>query len=290
MRNTKIELGENVRNKHLTNFMLKLKNSGYAEKFRMEVLNSALKAFEKMISEDKKGIKPLFRDRFWKCEERRLAKINKKRNWYKKDGTTKYTSVLFVPPTPGSGLIKELKQREQEVNKTNDERIKFIETGGVKVETLLTKKNPFKKEECKEKSCPLCKNPNKNQKSKILCSTNNVGYRWTCENCENMNLKRVYEGETARSARLRSKEHLSGLKNKNPQNMLYKHKLLEHSGEENVNFIVEITGFFNDALTRQANEAIRIKNCQNSELLNSKSQFNHPPIKRIVVNRDRKRS
>ena len=139
-------------------------------------------------------------------------------------------------------------------NNNNDERIKFIETGGVKVETLLTKKNPFKKEECQEKSCPLCKNPNKNQKSKILCSTNNVGYRWTCENCENMNLKRVYEGETARSARLRSKEHLSGLKNKNPQNMLYKHKLLEHSGEENVNFKVEITGLFKDALTRQANE------------------------------------
>ena len=32
MRNTKIELGENVRNNHLNNFMLKMKTSGYGPK------------------------------------------------------------------------------------------------------------------------------------------------------------------------------------------------------------------------------------------------------------------
>ena len=47
IRNTKIELGENVRNKHLSKFMIKLKNSGYNEKFRKEVVNSAIKAFQK---------------------------------------------------------------------------------------------------------------------------------------------------------------------------------------------------------------------------------------------------
>ena len=31
MRNTKIELGENVRNGHLTKFMLKIKNSGHSQ-------------------------------------------------------------------------------------------------------------------------------------------------------------------------------------------------------------------------------------------------------------------
>jgi hypothetical protein len=49
-----------------------------------------------------------------------------------------------------------------------------------------------------------------------------------------------------------------------------------------------ITGLFKDALTRQANEAVRIKNCEKSEILNSKSQFNHPPITRIVVDRKNK--
>ena len=48
----------------------------------------------------------------------------------------------------------------------------------------------------------------------------------------------------------------------------------EHHPEENVKFKMEITGLFRDALTRQADEAVRIKNCEKSELLNSKSQFN----------------
>ena len=87
---------------------------------------------------------------------------------------------------------------------------------------------------------------------------------------------------------MRGKEHLAGLKNKQEGNMLYKHKILEHTEEENIEFKMEITGLFKDALTRQANEAVRIKNCAKSEILNSKSQFNHPPITRIVVDRKNK--
>ena len=45
LRNTKIELGPEVQNKLLNQFMLKLKNSGYTHKFRSEILDSALKAF-----------------------------------------------------------------------------------------------------------------------------------------------------------------------------------------------------------------------------------------------------
>ena len=98
----------------------------------------------------------------------------------------------------------------------------------------------------------------------------------------------VYEGESSRSARLRGKEHLQGYKNKNESNKLYKHKILEHPEEDNIEFKMEIIGLFKDALTRQANEAVRIKNCEKSEILNSKSQFNHPPITRIVVDRKKK--
>ena len=39
---------------------------------------------------------------------------------------------------------------------------------------------------------------------------------------------------------------------------------------------MEITGTFRDALTRQAEESIRIQTRKKSELMNSKSQFNHP--------------
>ena len=45
--------------------------------------------------------------------------------------------------------------------------------------------------------------------------------------------------------------------------MVYKHKILEHHEDEIVNFKMEITGLFKDALTRQANEAVRIKTAEN---------------------------
>ena len=47
-----------------------------------------------------------------------------------------------------------------------------------------------------------------------------------------------------------------------------------------------ITKKFNDALTRQANEAIRIFSRPDRELLNSKSEFNHHPIARVVVKKN----
>ena len=48
---------------------------------------------------------------------------------------------------------------------------------------------------------------------------------------------------------------------------------------------MEITKKFRDPLTRQANEAVRIdyRGKNENHLLNSKSEFNHPPVKRIVV-------
>ena len=187
-------------------------------------------------------------------------------------------------------MAKELQTREEELNKFNTERIKIVETGGPKIGELLTQKNPFKKEKCGETECPLCKNNNGGEKIQAICNTNNVGYRWTCENCKSKDINRVYEGETSRSARLRGKEHLQGLRNKTEGNMLYKHKILEHPEEDNIEFKMEITGLFDDALTRQANEAVRIKNCKKSELLNSKSQFNHPPISRIVVDRSKNKN
>ena len=57
---------------------------------------------------------------------------------------------------------------------------------------------------------------------------------------------------------------------------------------ENVKFQMEITQNFKDALTRQANEAVRIFSRPDHELLNSKSEFNHPPLARVVVERKKK--
>ena len=52
---------------------------------------------------------------------------------------------------------------------------------------------------------------------------------------------------------------------------------------------VAITKKFKDALTRQANEAVRIFNRPSHETLNSKSEFNHPPLNRVMVEKKSKK-
>ena len=66
LRNTKIELGTDVQIKHLNDFMVKLKNSGYSVEYRKQIVDSALKAFEKMVEDDKNDVKPLYRGKDWK--------------------------------------------------------------------------------------------------------------------------------------------------------------------------------------------------------------------------------
>ena len=114
----------------------------------------------------------------------------------------------------------------------------------------------------------------------MSCSTNNTGYRWVCKTGEkSKNLTKAYEGKTSRSIRLRSMEHINSYKNKNSSSVLYKHKALDHINKD-VEFGLEITGGFKDALTRQANQSIRIYNRQGSEMLNSKNEFHPPPTAR----------
>jgi hypothetical protein len=177
--------------------MLKMKNSGYSKKWRIQILDSALKAFDKMVDQDQKGIKPLYRNRCWNLENRVLEKNNKVKNWYKGNNKSEveYKSILFVPPTPGGGLLRELKNREQELNKTNEYRIKIVEKGGRKVEDIMVNKNPFKAEKCTEKWCPLCSG--KYGDLKVACNTANTGYRWICKTCQqNENKVKVYDVES----------------------------------------------------------------------------------------------
>ena len=118
--------------------MIQLKNSGYSQKFREEIIDSSMKAFQCMIEDDTNGIKPLYRIREWQQKERQQLKLSKKYNWWNSEkNVIQYKSVMFVTPTPGGVLVKELTQREAEVNKNSDERIKFEEKGGMKIKNIL---------------------------------------------------------------------------------------------------------------------------------------------------------
>ena len=80
---------------------------------------------------------------------------------------------------------------------------------------------------------------------------------------------------------------MSQFKNGRGDSAMFKHKSNDHQGEE-IKFRMEITNKFGDPQTRQANEAVRISKRKKRELLNSKNEFNHPPINRITVERKKK--
>ena len=166
------------------------------------------------------------------------------------------------------------------MNRNSNERIKFVEF----LRNTLTSKYPFKTTECTEQWCPLCQKIDivaKNEKeNKISCRTNNIGYRWICDTCAKRNIVKIYEGESSRSARIRSKEHKAAYKNEKADSVLFKHKMSDHN-DEKVKFKFEITDKFKYALTRQADESVRINMRAKSELLNSKNECNHQPIARI---------
>jgi hypothetical protein len=149
---------------------------------------------------------------------------------------------------------------------------------------MLAKKDPFPIKKClggNLDKCMLCKSSGDND-LKISCRQNNVGYGLLCHTCSERNIEKVYEGESARSGRLRGSEHLRGFQKKDPKNVIFKHQQSDHPNEM-MEMKMVITGKFRDALTRQSNEAVRIQRRPNKTLLNSKSEMNHPPLARITV-------
>ena len=290
LRNTQIDLGKEVQTKHLNKFMIKMKNSGHSEQYRKQILDSTLKAFDEMIEADHSGERPLYRSKNWQKEIRKEKKKNNHLNWYKTGGSypnaEEYKTVLIVPVTKDGILAKEVRQREFEINKNGNTRVKVVEDGGVQLKNFLVKKDPFPTLKCETNKCFICKSE-KSENLRFACNSDNVGYQLQCDTCFERGITRVYEGESSRSARIRGSEHLSDLKYQRSSSVLYKHKEKEHNGEK-MEISMKIINKFKDPLTRQANEAVRIgrRNEKKGELLNSKNEFHHPKIARIIVEKN----
>ena len=63
----------------LSRFSLRMKQSGYNERFGMNVLQSAFKNWERRLAQDRSGERPLHREENRRKEERRREKEKKKR-------------------------------------------------------------------------------------------------------------------------------------------------------------------------------------------------------------------
>ena len=78
LKNCSRELSWEIKVKHLEQLSLRLQYSGYDMKFRREVIDSGVKAYRKMIENDKQNVIPLYRTREWKRMEEKSERENEK--------------------------------------------------------------------------------------------------------------------------------------------------------------------------------------------------------------------
>ena len=285
LRNTSRKLGSSVQNKHLNDFTVKLKDSGYSEKDRNEIIVKAKNIFKAQCEKKVNGEKPLYRPRGLILADREKKK-GKRYSWWKTENN-KHSAIMFVPSTPGGKLMKMLKSRFEEISIDPNFRIKFIEQGGSKIKNLLVKQNPFPTSDCHDAICPICKKTSVSETGdkptyRVPCSTESVGYRIVCLTCKQQGKLATYEGETGRPAKVRFSEHIRDLQKNSDHSPLFKHQNNHHPGGSN-KWHFSITFAFRDKLTRQVNEAVRISKLPPSSVLNSKSEINHAPLNRISI-------
>ena len=255
--------------------MLRLKYSGYGEKYRTEVLESAYKTFEKQLERERNNICPLYRPKGFRENERKSKKNIKKVSWQKPNDT-----VLFVPPTPNSELANKIKKITEETKRTYGLKVKVVERAGKKIQNMLpglqTDTN------CERGDCIV--HQHSNSEKKLDCNIEGIVYQGICRKCKENGISSVYIGETSRSMYVRGKEHLNAIGNptNHKHNAFAKHIIEQHSDErEDVKFDIDIIGSFKRPLQRQIREGVEIINCKGDIIMNSKIDHFQPAINRM---------
>ena len=250
LRNCHPDLPWEEKLEHLNALTERMRDSGYPERMRAEIIQSGLNGYNKMRETERNGGRPVNRLRSFNKWERRKERMKKRLNWYKKD---KYSTILYVPCTPRSTLARRLKEVEVRGRQDRKWRVKIVEKGGQTLRSQLSKSDPWAGEKCDKATCFPCRKSGGGN-----CRRKNVGYRITCEEC-----KADYHGETSRNMFTRGEEHLRALNNKARDSVLWSHCISDHDGQE-PSFSMKACGYFNDPLTRQINESVRIHTSPNS--------------------------
>ena len=254
-------------NHTITEFMQILKNSGYGEKYREEILISAHLGFKKQVENHINGTRPLYRKRSYQEQERRERKESQISAWHTKYSDAK--EIMQIAATKNG----ELKKRcEKAIAKYNDlVKLKLVERPGAKlinvIKSCTEKKTKF---ECiNEELCMMCRSG-----SKGSCREKNIvyGVKCPCGAC--------YIGETGRCGFARSAEHIAKAKSKNAKtregSFIYQHEKAAHNGVEQEFSMEIIKKFEHDSLGRRCMEGVEIGKLDTDVKLNGKLEWRQP--------------
>lgn len=258
---------------HANTMVLRIQDSGYSKKFRHEVVNAALKAYDEIHRKADCGERPLYRPYDWNRVERDKSKAEKANTWYKRGG---YESVIFVPSTPESVLQK---RYQAEIDRRGL-KIRVVEKAGRSIKSMMQKSDPFRREKCDRQSCLVCSTGGKG-----ACDKEGVTYAITCATCAEQGIERVYHGQTSRNAYTRGNEHTDDFVRRKSDSVMWRHCRIDHNSEVQ-NFTMSVKGQYrHDPMLRQIAESVSQRNAAPGTLINSKSEWNYVQLPRIVLDR-----
>ena len=255
----------------ISNYMARMMEAGYPVKYRKDTLDRALRIYDRMVQEDRNGIRPLYRPKEWNVVARRMEKDKKKNSWSTRGG---HIAPIFVPPTPSGELaraLREIADNEAEAGI----HFKIVETGGATVQSMLQKANPTETSGCENLQCVSCQSERGRGGN---CRGCGINYQLECQLCPEGS-KSVYIGESSRNLFTRGAEHLANYRNRNKNSFIMKHQNNVHQGRE-AQYTAKVTARTRDCLSRQVREAVLIRRCQ-VPVLNSKTEWHQPALFRI---------
>ena len=282
LRNTSRDLPWDLKAKILSEFSNKMRISGYSAQFRLEVIQSAVRDYEKQCEKADKGITPLHRPREFQAEQRWKNKHMTKTSWYRPNH-----AVLFVPATPGGVLAKEIQKMVNEEAARIGMSIRVVEKGGTSLKQHLVKTDLTGciYSNLPKHPCFLCEAGVKGGSH----TKSGVHYSGVCQLCEEAGIVARYDGESGRNGYWRCTIfHKQEIIDNKESNAFAKHLQLHHPeriGDPSV-FKLKVESTFSKPLERQVTEGVAITNSNADLIMNSKSEYLQPAVQRVTTTRE----
>jgi hypothetical protein len=176
-------------------------------------------------------------------------------------------TVLFVDQTPGGVLAKRLQRVEDNLAKITGYRVRVTETAGTQLCRVLPNTNPWSGMDCMREDCYPCSQGGEKLQN---CKKRNILYESICQLCnpEEENKRKdgklsgkdgIYVGESGRSLYERAGEHIKDARGMEEKSHIVKHWATSHPELKSPpKFKMKIVSSFQDAMTRQISESVRI--------------------------------
>ena len=282
LRNTSRTLPWDLKAKILSEFSNKMMISGYSEQFRLEVIQSAVRGYEKQLEKHDKGITPLHRPREFQAEERWKKKHLTKTAWYRPNH-----AVCFIQATPGAVLAKEIQGIFNEEGGRIGMSVRVVETGGTSLKHHLVRND-----------LTGCIYPNLPKDPCFLCEADvkggshtksGVHYSGECQLCGEKGIVAKYDGESGRNGYWRcTMFHKKEIIENKESNAFAKHLQIFHPDRigDPTAFKLKVESTYSKPLERQVTEGIAITNSTADYVMNSKSEYLQPAVPRVQTTRE----